>query len=302
MLARRIGLPLLILVCWATVAPAQVALKFKFMEGLRFKNHTTTKIQQSMAFSGLNLGYSINDNRVTQTTNSERDDEGALAVSVKIESLKSDMRFPGGIVIKFDSTQDEAKTENPNQVIEATLETLRKLAASTLTYHLNAENHVESVEGVEDNGLLAKPDDVIKAYQASLELLPDKTLKPGDTWVQTATLGVGPGQVCTFERTYTYAGQATAKSKGGKSLDKITAVDTDVTLASTDSSAGYEVTKCELKIESSEHTFLFDREAGRIIDSRSKVHVRGRVEVSAAQGRYPGDTDLSIESRTEEIE
>ena len=115
---------------------------------------------------------------------------------------------------------------------------------------------------------------------------------------------IGQGQVFTFRRKFKSWGLAAQfpTVKDSKQLDKITATDTSVTYSTKEGTGAFKVTKSDLKVESSEHTYLFDREAGRIVNSQSKLQVKGPIALSVANIEMLGNLDLTMETRTEEVE
>ena len=46
---------------------------------------------------------------------------------------------------------------------------------------------------------------------------------------------------------------------------------------------------------------MFDREAGRMVNSRSKLHVKGPLTLSVANMDLSGDLDLTMEISSKEI-
>ncbi|HUY35199.1 MAG TPA: hypothetical protein VMV69_20810 [Pirellulales bacterium] len=302
MLLRSISLSSLIIACWATAAPAQVVLERKFADGTQFKTRETVKVKQSLVLSGIDLGSTTETTVTSHTTYGKRDAQGDLPVTMKFESLTSDLKLPGGVALKFDSAAPEVKSDNPTAAL--ILDSLRKTAGSTLTYRFDRENQVQSVEGVQEGGLQPSPDEVKEELQRDVDLIPEKPLKPGDTWEQTVTRNLGQGQVFTFLREFQYVGRVAKfpTVKDGKQFDKITAKDTSVTYSTKGNAGAIKVTKSDLKVDTSEHTYLFDRAAGRLVDSRSQLRVMGPLGLSVANMDLSGDLDLTMEIRREEVE
>ena len=66
------------------------------------------------------------------------------------------------------------------------------------------------------------------------------------------------------------------EKKGDKTLDKITSKATEVKYSmDPESQSPLKVTKSDLKIESSNGTILFDREAGCVVESKGKTQIKG---------------------------
>lgn len=301
MFARRVGLSLLFLAAWSVTASADVVLQRKFADGTKFKSREAVKVKQSLVLSGNDLGSESSTTVTTQNAYGQRNAEGELTVTAKIESIKSDLKLPGGVSVKFDSANPDAKSDNP--IAALVLDAMRKMVGATITFHLDGKNRVQSVDGVPEGGLQSGPEEVKEEFQRGIDLLPEKPLKPGDTWEQTVKQNLGQGQVFTFQRTFKYVGQVAQfpTVKDSKQLDKITATDTSVTY-STGETGALKVTKSELKVESSEHTYLFDREAGRIVNSKSKMHVKGPLGLSVANMDLSGDLDLAMDVESQEVE
>jgi hypothetical protein len=59
------------------------------------------------------------------------------------------------------------------------------------------------------------------------------------------------------------------------------------------------VIKSDLKIESSDETILFDREAGCVVESRGKTRLKGSATFSVEGEEVPGEIDLTLESEVE---
>ena len=301
MFARRLGLSLLFLTACTAAASAEVALKRKFADGAKFKSRETVKVKQSLVLSGNDLGTESSTEVVSQNSYGQRTAEGNLTVTSKVESIKSDLKLPGGVSVQFDSSQPDAKPEGP--VAQLVFEALRKSAGATITMQLDRDNRVQSVEGVPEGGLQRDPEDVKTEFQRRVDLFPEKPLKPGDTWEKEVKQDLGQGQVFTFQRKFEYVGQVAQfpTVKDSKQLDKVTATDASVSYSTREGTGAFKVTKSELKVDSSEHTYLFDREAGRIVNSKSKLHVKGPIGLSVANMDLSGDLDLTMEVSSEEV-
>lgn len=302
MFVRRAGLSLLFLAIGAVAALADATFQQKFPDGTKFKTHESVKVKQSLVLSGNDQSTESSTAIVKQNTYGKRTTEGELAVTTKVDSIKSDLKLPGGVSVQFDSAQPDVKPDSP--LAEFVLEALRKTATSTITYHLDRENRVKSVEGVPEGALQPSPDDVKEEFQRGIDLLPKTMFKPGDTWEQMVKQDLGQGQVFTFQRKFEYVGQVAKfpTVKDSQQLDKITGTDISVTYSTNEGTGAFKVTKSELKVETSEHTYLFDREAGRIVNSQSKLHIKGPIALSVANTDLSGDLDLTMETLSEEVE
>ena len=211
--------------------------------------------------------------------------------------------------VTYDSSEPDAKIDNAQL---AFLGQVFKLAGEiSYTVVLDGKAKVKAIEGAEK--ILEKADklepmardairsrvesDKIKTqFEQSHAILPDVLARPGESWERTETLDAGGGQTLTFRKKYEYAG---TEKKGDKTLDKITVKANDVKLTmdpNTQSPA--KVTKSDLKVESSDGTILFDREAGCVVESKGKTQIKGSLTLSIQGQDLPGELDLTMETTT----
>lgn len=300
----RIALPLclLFLVALAPRAEAQVTLKPKFEPGTSYKSRDSSKVSQTLTLNGNSLPTEAETKVVQLSTYKPRDDKGNLPIEVKFESIASDLSLPGGVKLHFDSTKPDQKADNPQY--ELVLDIFRKLIGLTLTETISPELKVISVDGIKE-GTQLNADELKEEFQQSIDMLPEKPVKPGDTWERTVVKGLGQGQIMTFQRKFEYQGQAPQfpTVKDSKMLDKITAVDSSVEY-SIKPGRGLPLTvnKSDLKVESSKHTYLFDREAGRVTQAEGEVKITGKLSLSINGMNLDGDLDLSLATKEDEIE
>lgn len=302
-MSRSLFLPVALAVLLQVPADAlaQVTLKLKFEEGTKFKDQETQKVDQVLKLNGMELPTKAETKMTSSTTYGKRDAEGNLPVSTKIETLLSDLTLPGGLAVHFDSAKPDQKAANP--LLEPILDRFRKIPGMVITHTMSRDNKVLSVERPKQETEL-DPEELKEAYQQALDMLPTEPIKAGDKWERTVKQDLGQGQVFTFKRSFEYAGLADefATVAGSRKLDKITATDSSV-VYSTRPNAGMalNVKKSDLKVESSKHTYLFDRSAGRMVDVESAVRVKGELSLSANNMNFDGDLDLTLAMRTQEV-
>jgi hypothetical protein len=304
-----VGVGLLALAA-APAARAQVKLEYKFPEGQTLTYKTSLKIKQVITIMGMEIPSEVEETVVSSREVGKRAGDSTLPLQEKIVSVRNDMTLPGVGQITYDSKDPNAKIENEQLKM---LEDVFKLASQiAYTVVLDANNKVKAVEGTEK--LLEKADkldplvrdsmrsrlqaDKLKAkFEQSHGNLPDVLARPGEPWERTETLDIGSGQELVFRRKYEYAG---TEKKGDKALDKITTRTMEVKLkVDPDSQAPAKVTKSDLKVESSDGTILFDREAGRVAEARGKLHVKGTMTLSVQGQELPGELDLTMETNHE---
>jgi Family of unknown function (DUF6263) len=298
MLKRFCILPLLLL---GSTAFGQVTLIPKFTEGDGFKSKTTLKIEQKLTIAGQDGGTNSHTVIEQQTVIGKKDVEGKLPVTVDTNILSSEIGLPGGIKIKFDGKNPDAKNDNAgNPLAELVRDKIKANAKMSTTIVLDKDHAVVDVQGIKP-GSEVNPDDIKQAFAEQLKTFPNKPLTKGDTWEQEVTMNLGQGQLFTLKRKYTYEGE-TSKStvNATRKVHKITAVDSAVTYSS--KAGPFKVTKSELKVDDSKNTILFDLAAGREIESISTLRVSGKITLSVNNMDLDGDLDLTMNSsEVEEI-
>jgi hypothetical protein len=300
-------------IIFSQAAQAQVKLEYKFPEGQTLTYKTTSKIQQVLTIQGMEVPTDVNATTVGSETVGKRRDDSTLPVVHKPESMRLELSLPGGMDITYDSSDPKSKVENDQL---AFLNDVFKLAGEAVyTIVLDGQNKFKAVEGTEkilekadkfDNDQAKAairsqlhPDKLKKEFEQEHRNLPDVLARPGDTWERTEVADIGGGQTLTFRKKYEYAG---TEKKGDKTLDKITSKSLEVKYAmDADSPSQAKVTKSDLKIESSEGTILFDREAGCVVESKGKVQIKGSMSFSINDMDLPGELDLTMESTKEKL-
>ncbi len=228
---------------------------------------------------------------------------------MKVESLRSELRLQGGIDLNFDSSKPDAKFGDSDFAPLAELYKLESQVAYTVL--LDGQNKVKAVEGTgkleEKAGKLdaiAREQilgriaaDRLKAqFEQEHRNLPEGPVKPGESWERTEIVEYG-GPPLSIRKKYEYAG---TEKRGDKALDKITIKVLEVKCPPQDSrtASPLKVTKSDLKVESSEGTLLFDREAGCLVESRSRTRIKGNMTFSGDGTDTSTPIDLTLQSDT----
>jgi hypothetical protein len=293
----------------APAARAQVKLEYKYPEGQTLTYKTTSKMNQILTLAGMEIPTEVEQTVVTSQIIGNRAGDSTLPIQQKVDALRTEMTLPGGMQITYDSKEPEAKIDN--EQLAFLVDVFKLAAEATYKVVLDGKNKVKAVEGAEK--LLEKVDklnplvrdsmrsrlsaDKLKAeFEESHGNLPDVLARPGEPWERTVTIDSG-GQELVFRKKYEYAG---TEKKGDKTLDKITVKTLEMKIKDDpNSQAPSKVTKSDLKVDSSDGTILFDHEAGRVVESRDKLRVKGSLTVSAAGQELPGELDLTIETTQE---
>jgi hypothetical protein len=306
-MTRRAFLPALVLLAFAAQsARAQVKLEYKFLEGTKSSHKTTSKVHQVLSIMGMDVETEAEESVVTSTSVGKRNADGTLPVAQKIESLKSQLSLPGGINVSFDSANPDAKIDNAQVAFLG--DVYRAMLGVGYTVVLDDKNKVKFVEGTETfaakvdalEGTAAlvlkgrlSAEKIKKAFEQEHANLPDVLARKGEPWELTQTSDIGGGQTLTFGKRYEYLGTV---DKDNKTLDKIGVRALTVKYEmDPNSPSPLKVTKSDLKIESSDGTFLFDREQGQIVDSKEVTRIKGNLTLSANGQDLPSTLDLTFD-------
>ncbi len=301
----RIGLSAaLAAVMLASPAWAQVTLARKLVEGSEHKSKITVKIDQKLTLGGQDAGTKGTTVVEQKLAIGKRDTDGKLPLSASTVLKTSELTLPGGITVKFDSANPDAKGEGAgNPIYDLVLDRLKSNAKTDLTVVLGKDNKVVEVKGLRPE-LGATEEDVKSEFDEIGKHLPPQPVKKGDTWESEVKANLGQGQIMTFKRKFTYEGEMLRGTVNStRKLEKITAVDSDVSY-SVREGGGFpgKVTKSELKVTDSKHTMLFDPAQGRFVEESSKVQVVGPIGLSIMGLDLGGDLDLTLETKSEEVD
>jgi len=304
-----VGVACLVL-SWSETAQAQVKLQYKYPEGKKLSYKRSDKTRQILTLMGMEIESEDEKTVFLSLTVGKRRGDSNIPVEEKVESLHAELSLPGGVNVKYDSKDPNAKIDNPGL---AFLGEIYKLASETVfTVVLDDQNKVKAIEGAEK--LLEKVDkldpqarDLIRSrfesdkikreFEQEHQNLPDVLARTGEPWERTETHDVGGGQTLTFKKKFEYLG---TEKKGNKTLDKISGKVIEVKYSQDpDSKSPLKVVKSDLKVDSSDETILFDREEGCVVNAKSKIRIKGDMTFSGGGMDLPGGLDLTIEANTE---
>jgi hypothetical protein len=269
------------------------------------QSKTTSKVDQIMTIQGMDVKTLSEEESVANSAVGARKADGTVAIEVIIQSVKAKFSI-AGMEFALDSDDKDAKIELPQLAFLG--DVFKALKGASYTVVLDAKDNVKFVEGTEKN--LAKTnnlpeqavaalksrfdaDRIKKAFEQTYGTFPDGLVREGEPWERTETSD-GDGQSLTFKKRYEYKGTV---KKGDKTLDKIDIKALDVTYKmDPNPQSPAKVTKSDLKVESSEGTLLFDREAGTLVERHEKIRMTGDMTVVIQEKEYPTKLDLTIDS------
>ncbi len=293
-------------------AMAQVKLEYKTAEGTSERHKTMAKVDQVLTIAGQEIKTANDVQIVTTSTNGKRRDDGTLPIEIAIESIRSKIKIQDK-EFAVDSADKDAKIDLPELAFLGDL--IKAISGSSYTVVLDAKNDVKFVEGTEKN--LAKAGDLPPQAAAELKSrfdaerikrefvqehsnLPDGLVREGEPWERTETSDISGGQTLTLKKRYDYKGTV---KKDGKTLDKIEVKAFDVVYKmDPNAESPAKVTKSDLKVESSDGTILFDREAGAVVEHAEKYRITGDltmvIKINGEDKELPSKLDLTIDSAT----
>jgi hypothetical protein len=281
-------------------AQAQVVLAPKFAAGQSFKSQETIKAVESIKLAGQTI--EIKSDTSLRAKLNIQDGGGELKqVALEFESVIGRVGLPGFQVIEFDSTKPPA-AEPADSFIKGVSELFSSLVGNKMVATFIGRK-VIVVDGVSEK-MPVTADEMKVELQQRFDPTPDHAVKPGDTWERTVELHIGGGQTLTFQRRYEYIGttRSTAIGQGGKDLDELKATDLSALYTiRPNAQLPLTVKKSDLKVESSSHLLLFDRDLGRVVKSEGKVHLTGEVLFNAGAEEVGGPFEVQVESASEEL-
>lgn len=287
----------------ASASWGQTTLVRKYVEGAAYQSRVAVNIDQKLTLGGQDAGTKANNIVEVKTSIGKRDAEGKLPISISTSLKSAEIALPGGVKIKFDAANPDAKEEVPgNPLYEIVRDRIKANANTTMEITLDKDDKVFEIKGLKPEAG-ASEEDVKLEFEEEARQLPGKPLKKGDTWEAEVKANLGQGQLMTFKRKFTYEGE-TFKStvNSTRKVEKITAVDSEVTYSIREGGAfPGKVTRSELKVAASKHTLLFDPAQGRFIKVASKVQVTGPIGISIMGVELGGDLDLTMEFKSEEV-
>ncbi|MGP0062816.1 MAG: DUF6263 family protein [Isosphaeraceae bacterium] len=291
-------------------APAPVKLEYKFPEEKTLKYRTTWNPSQTLNLAGQEIQSNERKTVVWTQTNGKRRGDSTMPVEVKVESLRTTLRVQGGIDLSFDSSKTGGKIDEPDFAPLGEIYRLESQVAYTVV--LDGQGKVKAIEGTEKlREKAAKFDSIaqeqvrglieagrLKArFEQEHHNLPDAPVKPGESWERTEVVDYG-GPTLHFRKKYEYNG---TEKRGGKTLDKIAVKVLEVTCPPADpkTPSPLKATKGALKVESSEGTIFFDREAGCLVESRERTKVKGNMTFSGEGTDTSTPVEFTLQSSTQ---
>jgi hypothetical protein len=274
-----------------------VTLKWKFEKGKPFYQELTTDTKQTMKVMGMDITQNQKETFVFSWTPKDQDKDGNWVIQQKIEAVKMDIDI-GGQKVAYDSTK-EAGTANP------LADFFKALVGSEFTLTVSPDGKVTKIEGRDEflkklvtanqqmEPMLKQilSDDALKQMaDPAFSVVPNKPVKPGDSWTRDSKLNMGP--IGSYDTSYKYT--LAGPDAKDKDLEKITV---DTTLKYTPPAEGtatqlpFKIKKADLKSSEAKGTVLFNVAKGRVASSDMGLKLDGKLSIEI--GGMTTDVDLS---------
>jgi hypothetical protein len=292
----------------APAAQAQVKLQFKFPEKTEATYLETVRVDQTLSIMGMDVPTKSEQSVRSRQSAGEKRPDGSVPVTQTVEAVKMQLEAPGvSMTVDSEDKGDPPAGELPQ--LKQIRDVIKALAGASYITVFDKDGKVAGIEGAERaipkaDGL--EPDvamELKKRFEAErlkretveqYGVFPDILLRQGEPWERSETMDLGGGQTLTFQKQYEYQGTV---EKDGRTLDKIGVKASTVSYAmEPNPNQPVSVSKSDLKMESSDGAILFDREAGRIVESNLKLHIVGDMTLVVNGQDLPSKLDLTLES------
>ena len=278
----------------------QVKFERKYAEETKAVSRLETKADQTITVAGMDIKQKSSSFILQSTQIGKRRADGTLSLEKKVDTLQAEYDF-GGIKLQFDSGNPDKKADDAR--LQVILDALKASLQGSTIIVLNKANELQEVK-VDPKVVEALPEafrsnataDKAKArVNQELSLLPQTSVKPGETWDVTHTMALDGSQSFEFVTAYTFTGNV---EKDGKSLQRVEVQDKSVKYAmEADAKGGAQVSKSDLKVTESQGEILFDAVAGRVQQRANKVRIVGDITLVIAGVNYPAKLDLTLDTK-----
>jgi hypothetical protein len=269
----------------APVYAQEVKLQLKFKEGEKFWVEEVADQKQKITVMGQDIQIdmkvtTIRSFDVKKVTTQE------IVLAMKIEDV--DVKSDGPLAGVLDQVTGKTK-------------------GVTLTLTLTPTGKVTKVEGFDEyvKKLADGEDEVAKAMkdmiteetltqgvEQGFAFIPDKAVKPGDTWGQLTKFPLGPIGSLQLKNNYTYKG----KKEGGEEItDKLDMQFMAPKKGGNLGGALFKTLKTDIKGDG-KATFIFDAQKGRLASSNTSMQLQGSMTVEAGGMELQLEMALNVNS------
>ncbi|HEY8505217.1 MAG TPA: hypothetical protein VIL46_11590 [Gemmataceae bacterium] len=282
----------------AAPAAAQVRLEWKPPEPGKTTVQSEVNTRQVLSLPGADVetGTEVFSRETYEA--GKKGDDGTVRVVARLETLQSNLRI-AGTELSFSSTDPDKEVGDAN--LKPIYDVYRAMLKLRKTLVIGPDGKVKSAET--NSGDLGEINELFKdAFEADRvkkeaeqerARLPDRPVKPGDTWERTEDLSMPGAQNMHFKTRYRYVGTV---EKGGRTLHRIASEPLSVTYTQgANPNIPVEVKKSKLSIgEGSKGEILFDAEKGRVQEQNEELRVKGTMALAFGGKEVEAKLDLTI--------
>lgn len=281
---------------------AAETLQVKYVPNSRERFQTEQKTEQVLTIAGQKVETKSSTFQVSEQSIGAAAADGSLEVVEKLVVLQSEVKFPGGLAINFDSANADKPAENP--LLEPLVRVLRVVSQTPITFVIDGDRKPKEVKFPPTAGELVGPeyksffdaDRRKKAFSQALGYLPDGPANVGDKWERTIETDLGSSQLLTVVQEYEMKEPV---EKDGRRLHRIVSRAKTVTYSmDPNSPSPLKVSQSDLKPTASEGEILFDAVRGLAESKKSKVRIEGTLTLVFNGNDLPGTLDLTISDNT----
>ena len=284
-----------------------VKLQLKYTPGEKFVVVTEETMEQTLSLPALgqNTETKISSSKSVLVTTSQPSEKGGITRTHTVQNVKNDMLMPGGIHIRFDSAKPDETEAPPFDGGAEMIDAMRTAAKATRIYDYDSARKLISAKtaGIDLKKLPGQmqaqfePKLLLKTRLEQLKVLPTKEVSPGESWVVDSEMSIGGGQVIKVKSKYTYKGLVT---RAEKQFDYIESETQDITLEMAEAGpGGLQITESDVKPVNSTGKIWFDRAAGRIVASESRMQMMGTMTMSFNERPIDSQVDFIVVTKTQ---
>ncbi len=284
-----------------------VKLQLKYTPGEKFVVATEETMEQKLSLPALgqDTDTRLSLSKSVLVTTGQPSEKGEIARTHTVQNVKNDMLMPGGIRVRFDSAKPGETKAPPFPGGAEMVDAMQTSAKAKRVYNYDSARKLISakVVGVDVKklpmGMQAQfePKLLLKTRLEQLKVLPTKEVSPGESWMVNSEMAIGAGQVIKIKSKFTYKGPAT---RADKQYDYIESEVQDITLEMSGSGpGGLRITESNVKPVNSTGKIWFDRTAGRIAASESRMQMKGTLTMSVNDRPTDGKIDFIVTSKAE---
>ena len=264
----------------------EVKLQLKFKEGQKLWFEEVATVKQTITFMGQSQKADSKTTTVTSYTVQKVTPEGVV-LAMKIEDV--DTKVEGGLGGAIDQVAGKTKgatltvTMSPNgkvSKVEGAKEFIQKLVGDDETAKMMKE--------------FINEETLTKGVESTFGFLPDKAVKPGDSWTRETKLPLGGLGDFKLTNLYSYAG----KKAGGEAIDDKMKMDFAPPKGGGGFGGLFKVVRGDLKGDG-KSTYLFDAQKGRLNTATTTLRMTGSLTMNVGGMESQIGLDMDNTSTTQ---